>query len=149
MREDQLEVAVGIMARAFHDDPLFVAMFPDPAERNRVMPAVSAWNFRHGLLFGTVLVAGDPPVGVTIAYRATLEIPAFGEERVAASLGDTRTRVGETGFDRMQTPFVAADVQLLAALPGPHWYLDSGVTSGGSYSTPTPRHAPENYETGS
>jgi GNAT superfamily N-acetyltransferase len=124
MRDDQLAQAMAVMVRAFFDDPLFVAGYPDPAERERVVPLVAAWNFRHGLLFGEILVAGDPPVGVTIAYRATPEIPAFGEERVAASLGDTRTRVGEAGFDRMQTPFVAADAQLMAALPGPHWYLD-------------------------
>ncbi len=124
MRQDQLEHAMAIMARAFFDDPLFVVGYPDPTERGRVVALVAEWNFRHGQLFGEILVAGDPPVGVTIAYRATPELPAFGEERVAISIGDTRARVGEAGFDRMQTPFVAADAQLMAALPGPHWYLD-------------------------
>src|SRR5687767_14537754 len=123
MREDQLEQAIAVMERAFFDDPLFVAGYPDPAERGCVVPLVAEWNFRHGLLFGEILAVGNPPVGVTIAYRATPELPAFGEERAAASLGDTRTRVGGDGFDRMQTPFVAADAQLMAALSGPHWYL--------------------------
>jgi GNAT superfamily N-acetyltransferase len=68
--------------------------------------------------------AGDLPVGVTIAYCTTPELPAFGAERVAAPIGDIRTSVSEAEFDRLQTPYFAADAQLMAALPGPYWYLD-------------------------
>jgi ribosomal protein S18 acetylase RimI-like enzyme len=125
MREDHLEVAVGIMARAFHDDPLFVAMFPDPAERNRVMPAVAAWNFRHGLLFGTVLVAGDGPDGVAILYRSTESV--FTDAHLAASLGELPEQLGPEVWDRyerMQAVWMVPEEELAAAVSEPHWYLD-------------------------
>jgi hypothetical protein len=70
MREDLLELAAAVMARAFFDEPLFVAGYPDPEERARVVPWIARWTFRFGLAFGTVLVSEDL-AGAAIAYRAT------------------------------------------------------------------------------
>ena len=56
-------------------------------------------------------------MGVTIAYCTTPELPAFGAERVAAPIGDIRTSVSEAEFDRLQTPYFAADAQLMASNP--------------------------------
>src|SRR5262245_19308695 len=98
---------------------------PDLEVQNRhalVPVGTMEWNFRRGPMFGEILVAGDPPDGVVIAYRATE--PAVSDERVAASIGDVRTRVGEAEYNRMKALFVAADALLVAALPGPHWYVD-------------------------
>ena len=125
MREDQLELATAVMARAFHDDPLFVALFPNPAERTRVMPAVAAWNFRHGLLFGTVLVAGEGPDGAAILYRSTESV--FTDAHLAASLGELPEQLGAEAwncYERMQAVWMEPEEQLAAAVPEPHWYLD-------------------------
>ena len=35
LRADEVETASALAARAFHDDPLFVALHPDPSTRNR------------------------------------------------------------------------------------------------------------------
>jgi GNAT superfamily N-acetyltransferase len=125
MREEHLERAAGVMARAFHDDPLFVAMFPDPVERTRVMPAVAAWNFRHALLFGTALVAGDAPAGVAILYRGDESV--FTEAHLTASLGELPEQLGADTWDRyerMQATWTLPEERLAAAVPEPHWYLD-------------------------
>lgn len=125
MREDHLERATGVMARAFQDDPLFVAMFPDPVERTRVMPAVAAWNFRHALLFGTALVAGNDPAGVAILYRGDESV--FTEAHLTASLGELPEQLGADTWDRyerMQATWTLPEERLAAAVPEPHWYLD-------------------------
>lgn len=125
MRADQLDRALAVMVRAFADDPLFVTGFQDPAERARVVPPCAAWCFRHAALFGTILVAGDDPVGVAHVYRC--ETPVFSDANVAESLGDLESEIGRDRWDRyarMQAPWVEADAALSAAVPGPQWYLD-------------------------
>src|SRR4051812_7413057 len=97
--------------------------WPYPASRagkslRSAAMVVAAWSFRHGLLFGEILVAGDPRVGVTIAHRATPEVSALGDEHVAASLGDTRECVGEAGFDRRATSRIRCGSQA-SLLVGP------------------------------
>jgi ribosomal protein S18 acetylase RimI-like enzyme len=125
MREDQMEPAAAILARAFQDDPLFVAMFPVAAERTRVMPAIGSWNLRHALLFGTALVAGNEPTGVAILYRGDESV--FTEAHLAASLGALPEQLGADVWDRyerMQETWTIPEERLAAAVPEPHWYLD-------------------------
>jgi ribosomal protein S18 acetylase RimI-like enzyme len=124
MPEEQVDVAAAVMARAFYDDPLFVAGFPDPDERAHVTPALAAWNFRHGVLFGTVLVTADL-AGTTITFRA--DEPIYSEARVAASIGPLRDQLGSaawTRYGRMSEIWEAANMHLSQAVPEPHWYLD-------------------------
>ena len=90
MPEDQLEAAASVMARAFFDEPLFVAGYVDPEERARVAPLIAQWTFQFGLEFGEVLVSEDL-AGTAIAYRATE--PVFSEERMAASEGELREQL--------------------------------------------------------
>jgi GNAT superfamily N-acetyltransferase len=125
MQEGQLEEAAGVMARAFFDEPLFVAGYPDPEERAQVMPWIARWTFRHGLAFGTILVTDDL-AGVAIAYRVTE--PVYSEERMAVTLGGLPEQLGAAGwdhFERVAEFFEASDAPLAAVMPEPHWYLDT------------------------
>lgn len=124
MLDAQLERAAAVMARAFFDDPLFVAGFPNPEERGRVVPWIAAWTFRFGMEFGEVVVREDL-AGAAIVYRATE--PVFTEERVAATEGDLRERLGPAAwsrYERMMHSWEAADAHLSQAVSEPHWYLD-------------------------
>jgi hypothetical protein len=38
---EQVDAAAAVMARAFQHDPLFVYIYPDPAERVRHLPWIS------------------------------------------------------------------------------------------------------------
>ncbi len=89
------------------------------------MPAVAAWNFRHGLLFGTDLVVGDGPDGVAILYRGDDSV--FTEAHLAASLGELPEQLGREAWDRyerMQATWTLPEEQPAAAVLEPHWYLD-------------------------
>jgi GNAT superfamily N-acetyltransferase len=125
MREGQLEAAAAVLARAFFDDPLFLAGYPDPEERAQVMPWIARWTFLHGLEFGTVLVTDDL-AGVAIAFRVTE--PVYSEERMAVTLGGLPEQLGAAAwerFERMAGIFAACDAPLAAAMPEPHWYVDT------------------------
>ena len=122
--DDQVEASVGVLARAFQDDPLFVAMFPDARERARAMLWVARWNLRHAVMFGTVLTTGANG-GVAIAYRSDASV--YGEEQLAASLGSMPERPDRVDWDRydaLQAAWTVPDEELAAAIGGPHWYLD-------------------------
>ncbi len=124
MPEDGLEAAAVVMSRAFLDEPLFVAGFPTPEERERVVPRIAQWTFRFGLEFGSVLVSEDH-AGTAIAYRATE--PVFSEERVSATEGELREHLGPAAwarYERMMHIWEVADEHLSQAVSEPHWYLD-------------------------
>ena len=110
--------ASDVLARAFHDDPAWVWLFPDEARRAHILP----WLFRIGFdvtaaeVYGTAgrllgaarwLPPGRPAMRVGPALRALVLTPF----RLGAATG----------------PFLAygrAVEQLRSEVePGPHWYL--------------------------
>src|SRR3954452_3172531 len=117
--EGQRTAAAAVLARAFHDDPLFVQSFPDPAERGRCLPAIFRWHVRYGVLFGEVIGLGDPLDGVAIALR-----PGegdFAEERLVQSgVERLREELGPAATDRyraaLQRLFFPADAALVRAV---------------------------------
>jgi len=114
----RLGEASDVLARAFHDDPAWVWLFPDPERRARILP----WLFRLGFdvtaadvwaTAGEVLGAarwlppGRPPMRVVPTLRALLVTPV----RLGAVTG----------------PFLAygraVETMRMQVAPDPHWYL--------------------------
>ena len=50
----QLGQAAALMARAFHDDPFFTFVLPDPLRRERVLPWLFGRTVSYGLRYGRV-----------------------------------------------------------------------------------------------
>jgi GNAT superfamily N-acetyltransferase len=95
-RADDVPVVGETLARAFHDDPVFSWMVPDPARRRRALPSLFAAFAEHFvtheetyLADGNVGVAMWAPAGVTPIPAVDAE--AFGN-RVAEILGDDAAR---------------------------------------------------------
>lgn len=121
-----LENAAAVMARAFFDEPLFVAGFPSAEERERVMPWIAQWTVRFGLAFGTVLISQDFS-GTAIAYQATESEHVFSADRVSATEDELRDQLGTsawTRYERMMHLWETADEHLSRSVSGPYWYLD-------------------------
>src|SRR5260221_1482540 len=57
--EAQIAAASHVLARAFHDDPLQVHVFPDPQERTQRSPGQFAVMLRDAVVFGEVMAADD------------------------------------------------------------------------------------------
>jgi hypothetical protein len=51
---EDVGTAVGVIARAFHDDALTVHLYPDDAERARLTPLMFDGLVRYDVLFGCV-----------------------------------------------------------------------------------------------
>jgi ribosomal protein S18 acetylase RimI-like enzyme len=118
LERDQLGEASDVLARAFHDDPAWVWLIPDPERRARRLP----WLFRVGFdvtaadvwaTAGTVLGAarwlppGRPAMRVAPTLRALVSTPFH----LGAATGSFLA-------------YGRAVEQLRAeAAAGPHWYL--------------------------
>lgn len=123
--------AAVILARAFFDEPVFVAAAPDPDDRARLCLPLFTANLRHACRYGEVLAIGESsgtPMGV--AYwvgrpepTLTADVVAdLGFAALAAEWGETIALLGE---------LEAKGARSLAGLPEPWRYLGAiGVDPG-------------------
>jgi ribosomal protein S18 acetylase RimI-like enzyme len=118
LERERLQEASEVLARAFHDDPAWVWLFPDPARRARILP----WLFRVGFdvtaadvhaTAGRVLGAarwlppGTSPMRVGPTLRALVTTPV--------RLGGTTSRFFAYGR--------AVETMRAEVAPREHWYL--------------------------
>jgi GNAT superfamily N-acetyltransferase len=133
--ERDVAAAAGLIARAFHDDPLTVHLYPDAAERALLSPLMFEAIVRYDVLFGCV----DRLRG--FAGVATWGFPDAPPE--------TPERLAEAGFDalpdeiplqRLGAVFDHIVPAIHRVAPEPHWHLrllgiDPGRQSGGLGAT--------------
>ena len=114
----RLGEASDVLARAFHDDPAWVWLFPDPERRARLLP----WLFRIGfdVTSADVWVTAGRVCGV-----ARWLPPGRQAVRIAPTLRalvTTPLRLGAA-----TAPFLAygraVETLRTEAMAGPHWYL--------------------------
>jgi ribosomal protein S18 acetylase RimI-like enzyme len=114
----RVDEASAMLARAFHDDPAWTWLLPDPERRARVLP----WLFRVGF----DVTAADVWVTVgSVAGAARWLPPGKPAMRVGATLRAmlaTPLRLGSA-----TAPFLAygrtVETMRAQVMPGPHWYL--------------------------
>ena len=96
LREDMVEDAGAVIARAFQDEPLYEYVFPDPEERARVLP----WHFARA---GPSAVAGigiaqDDPANQPLELKAVLhEIPRQPVQEFRMARGGFRNAIDPRG----------------------------------------------------
>jgi GNAT superfamily N-acetyltransferase len=118
----ELEEAAGVLARAFHDDPLTGHLFPDGGARARLAPLMFTALARYDYLFGQVdrLAAGFSAVATWLRPGERAETP----ERLAeAGFDDLSAQVGEEPLERLAAFYGAVENAHERATPLPHWYL--------------------------
>jgi ribosomal protein S18 acetylase RimI-like enzyme len=118
LRDDQLDEASAVLARAFHDDPAWVWLIPDERRRESLLP----WLFRVGFevtaadvwtTAGRVrgcsrwLPPGRAPMRVGATLRALVTTPLRLREATGRFLAYGR----------------AVEGLRARVAPGPHWYL--------------------------
>jgi GNAT superfamily N-acetyltransferase len=125
LRDDQIEAASALLARAFHDDPPVAYMYPDPDDRSRLMPVFMRWNLRHCRMYGETYGTEKSLIGAVMLYPPGVDV--WTDARLAQSGFDSLAdRLGAYGWDRLSKTLNAvadADEQLHQTLHGPHWYL--------------------------
>jgi ribosomal protein S18 acetylase RimI-like enzyme len=115
---EQHDAAATILARSFQEDPLFVAIWPEPEERARSLLVLTQWNLGEGRNAGIALVTSGV-LGVALAFRSADFMP--GDD----TSGVLETQLGPHAWQRFHAvqAFTYADAELLRLVPDPHWYL--------------------------
>ncbi len=115
--------AVQALTRAFHDDPMYVAVFPDPAQRERSLRrmwgAVIGYCRVYGETYTTPEVNGAAcwlsPENTEITWRRVL--------RTGMGLQRAVGRFGAQARGRFLEAMAYGDEVHKRVIGGPHWYL--------------------------
>jgi ribosomal protein S18 acetylase RimI-like enzyme len=127
LREDQVETASKILARAFQDDPLFVYCIPDPNKRKIKCVDHCKWLILLGILSGEVYTTSGDIEGVAIWHPYAIEDKKRGEQskeilrklrKIRRELfSDVLYAARMNIFEEIANSFQIEHVNF------PHWYL--------------------------
>ncbi len=113
LRESEIEPAAETLARAFHDYPAFVYVFPDAAERKKELPLLLQSFVHYGVLHGEVYATSPNLEGVAVWLP-----PGYpgGFEKVP--------EVSKGALERMM--YFGAQVYAVRQrhVPAAHWFLE-------------------------
>jgi ribosomal protein S18 acetylase RimI-like enzyme len=117
-----LQGAVGVMARAFHDDPAMAWIFPDEALRRRRLPPFFASAIRGHMRQGNteVMMTGEQVLGCAIWLAPGTWRPQLRRQLVALPSAVLRLR------SRLAVASTTYGALLAVHPERPHWYL-SGI----------------------
>ena len=121
---EELDPALAMLARAFHDDPGGLIVEPDEALRPAALKALFAPVVRQAIPFSHVAVAerGGAIVGVATFLPPGHDTPSE-DELVAAGLPEALERV-PAAAERMGPMVDFLEAQHAKAIDGPHWRLE-------------------------
>ena len=122
LRETEIQVAAAALSRAFHDDPLQIYTFPNPADRAALSPALFAAALRYGLLFGEVLTTAGGPVGAAV-WLGPDGWDITPEKAAAAGFDRLGGEIGEEAAERFFSTLAAGEPYHRDAVPPAHWYV--------------------------
>jgi ribosomal protein S18 acetylase RimI-like enzyme len=119
---ERLIEAAAVLGRAAVDDPLFVYVLPDTAQRERGVPLLMQSVLRIGLTRGEVWTTPPPITGVA-SWISPAHPVVSQADREAAGFAEVRASWGPEAVARFYD--VGADVAEAESLAPaePHWYL--------------------------
>ncbi|MGH7779194.1 MAG: GNAT family N-acetyltransferase [Candidatus Binataceae bacterium] len=122
MRAEQIESAVELLARAFHDQPYGVFYEPDPARRMRLLREKFSRLVRYCFAYGEPYVAADEPAGVAL-WMPPHATPMTSEEVREFGLDQLPEIFGEAAFARFRPLRDLISELHERNIKEPHWYL--------------------------
>jgi ribosomal protein S18 acetylase RimI-like enzyme len=118
----QADVAAAVLVHSFADDPGLLFVLPDPAERDRLGPALALAVVRYALRCGAPLVMPHPVRGVALWFRPDAPAPTDAD-LTETGLADVPKRIGPAAWQRFQRLLDHLDALHPCYAPEPHWYL--------------------------
>lgn len=117
----QVRQAAALMARAFHDDPFFTFVLPDPVRRERVLPWLFGRTISYGLRYGRVYTT---PSFEGIALWLGPEKPALtGMGTFLTGLFLLPLKLGWQELKKSMRLARSSDELHKRSIAGRHWYL--------------------------
>jgi GNAT superfamily N-acetyltransferase len=124
LRPEDVDGAIEILARAFHDDPGALIVEPDPALRPAALTALFAPVVRQALPFGHVAAARlDGRIVGVATFLPPGHDTATDEEMIAAGLLEA-IAAAPAAAERMGPMLDFLEAQHVRAIDGPHWRLE-------------------------
>lgn len=127
--EDEIADVGRLLGGALADDPLFVHLFPDPAERPRLAVADVTPVVRAVHQAGEVWVTDD--LTAAACWRRPGEHAFTAQQAVASGLATLGDAIGAEAVERVVEVFDHVDARMEALGLPDHWYLAmAGVAPG-------------------
>jgi ribosomal protein S18 acetylase RimI-like enzyme len=118
----QADDVCGLLARAFHDDPMSRYLIPTESQRLRVLPWLFGVALRYATQVGNIYTTPGIPKGVAIwipAAHATIPLGKM----IRLGLLTAPLKLGFGGCMRFLTQAQYLETLHKEAVLGPHWYL--------------------------
>ncbi len=122
VREDQIDVAASILARAFQLDPPMIYTVPDAAERARLLPSFMKTFVTYASMFGKPLTTAEKPEAVAL-WLPLDDLRDTPERDHQAGIDQIPAIFGAEAFRRMMHIAKISERFHLQAAPGKHLYL--------------------------
>jgi len=121
LQSSEVDHAIGVLARAFRDDPTMVYLQPDPAKRLQVLPWAIGLTVHYGHRFGEVYVSPDGDGIACWLLPGRTELTFGGLIRAGALQAPLRMGIGGTRRMLALVQYIDGVHERCAKLP--HWYL--------------------------
>jgi GNAT superfamily N-acetyltransferase len=122
LREDEIDRAASLLARAFDADPPARYMFPDPARRPRLLALQFAAIMRDALVHGAVYTTPDAMQGVAV-WLAPGQTDLTDERMARAGFDAALATCDDEERHRCGQFFERIDALHHSTAQEPHWYL--------------------------
>ncbi len=122
LQRTQISEAGELLARAFHDDPLFMWVLPDESKRARVLPWFMAFFARYCRRYGEVHTTAESVEG-TAVWVPPGRYPMSVTRLMLAGWILAPAKLGPRGYGRMMGAVKYWEKLHKRDVPPRHWYL--------------------------
>jgi GNAT superfamily N-acetyltransferase len=122
VREVQIDIAAGVLARAFQLDPPMVYVWPDATVRARVLPSLMKAFVTYGSMFGEPLTTSGKPEAVAL-WLPLDDLSDDPERDRQAGIDQIPAILGADAFTRLMHIATAVGRFHQRSAPGKHLYL--------------------------
>jgi hypothetical protein len=148
VREDQIDIAAGVLARAFQLDPVMVYVVPDADERARLLPPFMKAFVTYATMFGEPLTTAERPEAVAL-WLPLDDLSETPERDHQAGIDQIPTIFGAEAFTRFMHIARTAERFHQRTAPEQHLYLQFlGVEPSPSRARPRQRAYPSDAGSG-
>jgi GNAT superfamily N-acetyltransferase len=111
-----------MLARAFHDYPLFLFFFPDEAERTSMAPVIFRGLLRYALRYGEIYATSEQLEGAAVWLPSGVVRPTLWRNLMIGNLSGIASKWRQRDLRRQAFDEYAALMHRRCA-PSPHLYL--------------------------
>lgn len=123
IREDQIDMAAGVLARAFHSDPVWVYVVADGAERARLLPPFMKTFVTYASMFGEPFTTAEKPEAAAL-WLPLDDLNEYPERDRQAGTDQISSILGVENFTRLMHVARMAERFHHLTAPGKHLYLN-------------------------